>query len=360
MTKNAKTSFLINLLFYTVVALFVYLGVRFLFIYLFPFLIGLAVTVLVQKPAAFTARKLKINKGFCAVFYVVLCYIIISCTIVFAVFKLSGYIIDLVSEYNNIFSSVAGIVSNITDKVSSSSKNMPEFITDFIEKSVNNITKSLSDYLSAAAKSTAKFMPLLFTSCIVTVIASCYISKDYDRFKYSIGSVVSGKYKLIFSELKDLTKNNVFKIVKGYLIVLLITFVELLVGLLLLGSERAVQLAMIISLLDLLPVIGTGTVLIPWGIYKIFIGDYFFGAGLLMLYLIISIVRNIIEPKIIGKQIGLHPLITLIAVFLGFRFFGLGGIFIFPFAVMVVWKMYERGIFSMLFTGDIYLSEQKD
>ena len=358
MTKENKISFLINLLFYSTVAMLILLAVRFLFIYLFPFIIGVAVTVLVQKPANITSKALKIEKGICAVFYVLLCYVIIILSLVFIAFKLSVHIIDFISEYNIIFEGLTDTATYFSDMIGTLGKEMPTFVTDFIKSSLENLIKSFSDYISSAAKNTAKIMPTLLTGSIVTFIASCYISKDFDRFKCSLGSVVSEKYKLVFYEIKDLMKNNIIKVLKGYLKLLIITFAELFAGLLLLESERALQLALLISLLDLLPVFGTGTVLIPWGIYKIATGDYFFGAGLIILYLAITILRNIIEPKIIGKQIGLHPLITLIAVFLGFRLLGIFGIFIFPLAVMVIWKMYERGVFSMLFSDNFSRLQQ--
>ena len=194
---------------------------------------------------------------------------------------------------------------------------------------------------------------MFITSSIVTIIASCYIAKDFDRFKASLLSVISEKYKRAGNEIKHLFNNNVKNILIGYFKILIITFIELTIGFLILNRDNAVLYAALIAVLDLLPVIGTGTVLVPWAVYSMLVSNYGLGTGILILYVIIVIVRNIIEPKIIGRQIGLHPLIALITVFIGLKFFGFIGMFIAPLLTMLIYKMYDNGIFQLLFSENI-------
>ena len=132
---------------------------------------------------------------------------------------------------------------------------------------------------------------------------------------------------------------------------MVITFIELLIGLFILRIDYALLLSAVIALLDMLPIIGTGTVLVPWSIYEFISGDLYIGVGLLILYLIITVFRNIIEPRIIGKQMGLHPLIALISVFIGLKLMGFIGIFLLPLTVMLLYKMYDKGVFDILFSN---------
>ena len=346
MRVSYKKDFLINIAFYTVVLTLIFFLLRFLAVYLFPFIIGTAVTILVQRPADFFSKRLRLKKGYCALILVIFSYLLIVSVLFFVAVKILEYSATAIANYSYL---IDDFMDNLSVSLIGLRERLPEAVIDLAENSINSITTSLADYISAVAKSAAKITPIFITSSVVTIVASCYIARDYDRFKASINSVLKDNYKEAAKRLRNIFKNNVLKLIKGYTLILIITIAELTVGLMALGIKGFVISAVIIGFLDLLPVLGTGTVLIPWGIYALLSSDLFLGIGLLLLYAIIMVVRNIIEPKIIGKQIGLHPLITLVAVFVGLRLFGLIGVVTFPFGIMLVWKMYEEGIFEILF-----------
>lgn len=345
MTQQNKVNFIINVFYISIVSLIAYFTVRFLFVYLFPVIIGFIVTVIVQRPAKFLSGYIGFKKGSIALIMVILSYITIISLLVFLTLKLGTYVAHLASSSDDFINKVFGAITKIGQSI-------PESIREQLINLFSNFTETIARFTTSAAKNTAKFMPVFLTSVIVTIIASCYIAKDYDGFKASIASVIKPKYKRAINKFKILMQESIFKIIKGYLLILLITFAEVLSGLLLLRVKNALLYAVGIALLDLLPIFGTGTVLIPWGVIELVNKNYFLGAGLIILYLVIIIVRNIIEPKIIGKQIGLHPLITLIAVFIGLRLFGFIGIIALPVGVMIAWKMFEEGIFDILYSKE--------
>lgn len=345
MTRQNKVNFIINVFYISIVSLIAYFTVRFLFVYLFPVIIGFIVTVIVQRPAKFLSGYIGFKKGSIALIMVILSYITIISLLVFLTLKLGTYVAHFASSSDDFINKVFGAITKIGQSI-------PESIREQLINLFSNFTETIARFTTSAAKNTAKFMPVFLTSVIVTIIASCYIAKDYDGFKASIASVIKPKYKRAINKFKILMQESIFKIIKGYLLILLITFAEVLSGLLLLRVKNALLYAVGIALLDLLPIFGTGTVLIPWGVIELINKNYFLGAGLIILYLVIIIVRNIIEPKIIGKQIGLHPLITLIAVFIGLRLFGFIGIIALPVGVMIAWKMFEEGIFDILYSKE--------
>ena len=135
-------------------------------------------------------------------------------------------------------------------------------------------------------------------------------------------------------------RGRVFKVagkyLRSYALILLITFGELSLGLVLLGVDNAVLIAFCIALFDILPVAGTGGIMIPWAIFSLIGGDWGFAVGLVVIWAVITIVRNIIEPKIVGRQVGLHPLLALIAMFVGTKLFGLVGLFLLPLTLAIV------------------------
>lgn len=348
MTRETKVNFLINAVFYSVVAIILFFSVKFLFVYLLPFIIGTLVTVLVQRPSTFISKRINIKKGYCALLFVIIIYLVIIAVVAFTILKVGEYVSELATQNSGLISQLTDTLNNASLQLKTITDRIPTVVGEQISKIMSSIVSSITVYISDFAKSVAKSAPMFLTTSIVTIIASCYIAKDFDRFVCSVNSVTSPRYRRAFFELRMLFRDNMLKLLVGYMKLLLITFIELLIGLILLGVENALAIALVTSLLDLMPILGTGTVLIPWGVYRFISKDFFLGAGLLILYAIITLIRSIIEPKIIGKQIGLHPLIALISVFIGLKLFGVIGIFFMPLSVMIIYKMYDRGIFDIL------------
>ena len=123
---------------------------------------------------------------------------------------------------------------------------------------------------------------------------------------------------------------------------MLITFLELTAGLMLLKIKYAPFIALLISVIDILPVLGTGMVVIPWGFAELITGNAARGIGLLVMYAVITLVRNFAEPKIIGDKIGINPLFTLLAMFIGLKTAGIAGVLLFPTALIVTVKYYKN------------------
>src|SRR5699024_9383370 len=120
-------------------------------------------------------------------------------------------------------------------------------------------------------------------------------------------------------------------------------FVELAIGLSIIGVDRAVLIALGIAVFDILPVLGTGGIMLPWAAIRALAGDYRMAISLFVVYLIITVIRNIIEPKIVGQQIGLHPVVTLISMFVGLQLFGAVGLFGLPITLSLLRNLNDNG-----------------
>ena len=142
--------------------------------------------------------------------------------------------------------------------------------------------------------------------------------------------------------IKEVFYECFLKLSVGYALIFLLTFFELTVSFFLLGIKQFFIISFFVSLLDLLPIIGTGTILIPWSVIMIFQNNYKTAFGLVVTYLIISLIRNFLEPKIIGKQIDINPIFTLIFMFLGLKFGGFLGLIILPLILTVLFTYLRR------------------
>jgi len=131
-------------------------------------------------------------------------------------------------------------------------------------------------------------------------------------------------------------------VIRSYVLIMLLTFTELSILFSFFGIQNAILKAGIIALLDILPILGTGGVMIPWGITSLVLGYTKLGLELLLIYGIVTVVRNYVEPKIVGTQLGLHPIITLVSMFIGLRLFGFWGLFGLPVAISYLWKQRQH------------------
>ncbi len=128
---------------------------------------------------------------------------------------------------------------------------------------------------------------------------------------------------------------------------MLITFVELSIGLLILRVNNAIPVALGVAVFDILPVLGTGGIVIPWSLVSFLTGNTFLGVGLLILYAVITIIRNFIEPQVIGDQLGLNPIVSIISMYLGFVWLGVGGMILMPISVQTLLTLQNKGVMRL-------------
>ena len=188
----------------------------------------------------------------------------------------------------------------------------------------------MSGSLVTAIKSVAAFLPKLIFGFIVTILATYYFTIDRVRVNCFFLSLFPKDIQPRLIKAKELFAESVGKYLRAYGILFCITFVELLIAFMVLRVGYSFVLALVIALVDILPVLGTGAVLVPWGVVSLIIGNYGRGVGILVAYAIITVVRQVIEPKIVGKFIGLSPLAALASMYIGLKLMGIVGIFGFP------------------------------
>jgi sporulation integral membrane protein YtvI len=148
-----------------------------------------------------------------------------------------------------------------------------------------------------------------------------------------------------FMQIKGYAFSAFIKYLRGIAIILCINFAELLTGFLILDVQYAFLLALAIALIDALPAIGTGIILMPWSLVELIAGNYKKGISLFVLYLIILIVRQIIEPKIMSSSFGTNPVLTLIGMYAGLRLFGIAGMVLVPIFLAMIVYMQRAGLF---------------
>lgn len=179
-------------------------------------------------------------------------------------------------------------------------------------------------------------------------MATFFISKDWDRFS-AIGSrLVPEKAKTSGKTVFVDLKKALFGFLKAQLTLISITTVIILIGLLILRVDYAITIALITGIVDIIPYLGTGLIFVPWIIYQVIAGDMALAIGLGILYILVLVQRQVMEPKILSSNIGIDPLATLIALFVGFKLIGFIGLIVGPVTLVIISTLYRANVFHDL------------
>ncbi len=205
-----------------------------------------------------------------------------------------------------------------------------------IGEAVREMLSSLLTSLVGIISSFAKSLPRALIFLLVTVVSSVYFSLDLDRINGFVKRLLPKKAAMGLARFKDKFLSVLVKYLRSYLIIAAITFITMLFGFLVLGVRYAVLFAFVVSLLDALPLIGVGTVLVPFSIYELIFGRFGLGIGLVILFISHALIRQLIEPKIVGKSLGIHPIVSLVLLYAGYFLFGFFGLLLIPLFAVVI------------------------
>ena len=205
-----------------------------------------------------------------------------------------------------------------------------ERVYSVVSEIVKNATVKASSLVTDIAASAAAALPSAVVAFFVSLTAVFYFTLDRGDFLRSLREIIPERMCGRRVVWKDRITDALRKYFKTYLVMMLFVFAQLYLGFTVIGIKYSLILALVVAFIDLLPVLGVGTVLIPWGLIGLISGDVRTGVGLLILFGIMSVIRQFSEPHIIGTALGIHPLLALIAVYCGMELFGLCGLIFAP------------------------------
>ncbi|MDD2362757.1 MAG: sporulation integral membrane protein YtvI [Oscillospiraceae bacterium] len=346
--------FLINLLYFSVLLFIGIIIIRYLLVWMLPFVMAFIVAAALQRPLGWLVRKTKISKKVFSVVLVVLFVLLLAGVVAIITWQLIIALMKFLSDQNNISlveKTVMGISDYIKELIVSFSNLLSEEATLSLQQSINSFSSSIigfitgffTDLAASIATTVTTRLPMLLISFIIWVVASIFLTIDYQKVMSFFMRQVPKRHTETVEFTRSLFTDTLFKLVRAYILIIFITFIELSISFSILNIRYSILLAALIAILDILPVLGTGTVLIPWAITALLMGNVRMFIGLGLTYIIITIIRNIIEPRLVSYQIGLNPLVTLFFMFLGLRAIGVFGMILFPVIVMVLVQLQNSG-----------------
>lgn len=365
---------LINIAYFSVIFLLYYLFLKYAFWVTAPFILAFFVALFLQKPIRVISKKTRIKRSIVGAVSVFLILSLIVTAIV-----LVGY--RLVSEFKGLGSYLYAKLHDLPELIKSAESwiiGHLAFLPDSIENSladtiggfIDNILMYVEQGGPAEGEgfgaggfdlslittplggllSTAKHIPAILTATLISIIACFFVTCDYDGLTELIKNNISEEHEKMIVKTKRLFGDIIGKMIKAYATIIFVTFCEVTIGLnvlKLIGVYEGgyiIAISICTALLDILPVFGTGTVLIPWAVISFFNGNIGLGIGLLVIYGLITVIRQILEPRLVAMNVGLPPIVTLAGMYLGLQIFGVVGLFAVPITVVMVKVLNEEGI----------------
>lgn len=372
-----KKKAIINIIYIFMIIALGFLFVRYALGVCFPIVCAFFIATILQRPKNFLTRKTFFKKGAASVISLFLLIFIVVSLIaligVRAVSEISGFIDYVTIQIQHI----DVLVTNIENAVMDFIENLPAFLSETLTESVTTIFTQIREYLAGQSTeltdsitgslgsafsfswittplsgviSTAKQIPSILIAVVITLVASCFMTSDYDEIMGFIKRQFPEEKRKDLSRAKVLLKTTLSKMARAYALIMTVTFTEMFIGLSVLkligvySSSYAVIIAIVTAIVDIIPVLGTGTVLIPWALYNLIVGNFGLAIGLAVIYAVITVIRQIVEPKLVAGQLGLSPVVTISSLYLGLKIFGVFGMIIAPILVTMLKVLNDEGI----------------
>lgn len=313
-----------------------YLFFKYLFVMLFPFMVAFAVSAGVFRVSKRISKVTGMPSGVCAVMIDTLLLALIGFLLFYACRRLVSEILKLI-EYissdteQSVIYSLTRHMPIASEAVAYAEEVLGERTRSLLTKALLGIAGAVGSLLGAVLRKS----PSAVFGGVVAVISVYYMSVDLDKICAFAVTLVPKNARERLVGIKESALYVSVCYLRAYASLFALTFCETLIGLLIVYPEFAFVGALCVAAVDILPVFGAGFVLIPWGLFKLFTGEFFVGVGLLVMYVVITVVRQIAEPKIIGGKTGIHPLAALVSMYLGSRLFGAIGMLLAPMCVSV-------------------------
>lgn len=354
--ENIYLKIFVNILIYAVVILFVFLLAPELLRFFLPFIIAWFIAWIANPLVQFLEKRLKIVRNYSSVLII---FLVIG-LIAFLLYALGRFLFVqmsiLINDFPNIIELIADTFDQVNTNLSEILSGLPVAIQDPIYQFGESLRVSLNNFIANARlpEATLGFTRNLgdYLLFIITMfITSYFFIKDRETILSKIRNKTPESVLEKFELIKDQFNYALSGYVKAQLKIMVVVVIILYIGLKIIGIRFAFLIALLTGFVDILPIFGTGFVLWPWALIEVILGNYYEAIVLMSLYLITQLIKNIIQPKLVGDSVGLNPLTTLIFMYTGYQIAGFIGLILSIPAGLILINLYRVGIFENIIRG---------
>ncbi len=322
-------------------------------VFFMPFVVGWIIALIAGPMVRFFEEKIKLKRKIGSAFVIVAVIALVVLLLYFVSSQLIQQLVGLIGALPDMWESMEADLNGIAERINAFFDKLPFAIPTNISEAAETIGDYLGDFfgrISAptieAAGNFAKFLPGFFIGLIMALLSAYFFVAERmqinEWFRKSMPAAVQLRYRMV----RDSLLHSVGGYLKAQLKIEVWMYLLLLIGLGVLRVDYYALIAFVIAFLDFIPFLGTGTVLIPWAIMKILTGDYGMTIGLLIIWGVGQLARQLIQPKIVGDSIGVPPLPTLFLLYVGYKVGGVVGMIIAVPIGLLLYTMYQDGAFD--------------
>lgn len=324
-----------------------------LLIWFMPFVMAGIISMIASPLVRFFEEKIKLKRKVGSAFVIIVVIALVVLVLYLVGAKLIEEGIGLLGALPEMWDSMKADLASVGESLNGIYEKLPEDTQETIANLGDQVGQFMAGLFErigtptiTAAGNFARQLPSVLIGIIMCLLASYFFVAD----RYQIGSWIRKYTPASILSRYDMVRRSIFKSVGGYfkaqLKIEVWMYLLLVVGLTILRVDYALLIAVGIAFLDLLPFFGTGTVMVPWAVIKIFSGDYKMAVGLLIIWGGGQLARQIIQPKIVGDSIGVAPIPTLFLLYIGYKLGGVIGMIIAVPLGMLLSTMYQEGVFD--------------
>ncbi len=353
---SRRRRFIINAAYYAVIVGIVFLVFRYLLNLIWPFFIAFIFSWILSPVIRWLTAKCRLKYNLSVALSLIVFFAILGGLAMLLTSRIITAISDFIVWVPHLYGdTIEPALENMSNGLEDLAERVSPSVYDMVNSALPNVMSSIGSAVTNASmrlvsslSGWATKLPSRLLSALICVIATVFMTADYPRITAFILRQVPERPRHVISEAKNTLRTVIRKYGRSYGIIMGITFLEILIGLLILRQKNAVFIALLIAIFDIFPIVGAGMILGPWGVITMLSGSLGKGIGLLLIYVVEIIVRQVIEPRIVGRQVGLHPLITLISMFVGSKLFGGVGLLGLPITCAIVSSLDQTGVIHII------------
>lgn len=318
---------------------------------LLPFIIAIVIGLFMEPVIKILQQRVKMPRGFAVLTAMVLVFGSIGVVLTAVIIRLVSELIQISVLLPGLSVEIRNYILVMAEKITAFYVTLPPAVTTSLEQNINSLASSLQGMASTVANSLLSFISMLpgtFMILVVILLSSYFIARDKQLIIDFIISLIPAPWgEKIMSAAGDVAA-AFLSYVKAQAILIFISTCLSVAGLYIIGADYALLMGILIGVFDMIPVLGPATIYLPWLVWSFATGATVFGVKLAVLYVVVSVARQILETKIVSGNLGLHPLATLISMYIGLRTLGLAGLAVGPILLIAIQSFYKAGL---LFPG---------
>ena len=320
-----------------------------------PFVLALVVAWLLNPLVKALQKRLGLPRGLLSLLLILLAFAAVGGVLFALGHSLFTEVSSLVNNWPAVWESVQSGINEVGQALDKFLAYLPDEVELFANEALGRLTvwvnTALPELLKGFAGRAGNFamsIPSFVVALIVFIMGTYFITADYPHLRFMVTDHMPEPVRGFFSHVKHTALGAFGGYVRAEVIISIGVFLILLVGFLLIGQGYSVLLAVVLAILDFIPIIGSGTVMVPWAVIDLLTGNWVHAVGLMVVWGVVCVFRRVAEPKAVGSQTGLSPILSLVSMYVGMRLAGVLGMILGPIVCLVVINVCRTGIFDGL------------